>query len=439
MVEEPRFLLIVSDLHLSEGWDPDTKRLSRNEDFYFDASFARFLSAQAESAVHQGYRLRLIIPGDLVDFLQVTAIPPGDSLDGEPITARDRQFGLGTSPAHTCWKLRRIVSGHWLFFDALARFVGAGQDLVVLPGNHDIEWVIPEVQAAFISELSARAPVAGQDAVAERIRFLPWFYLEPGLIYVDHGHQYDPLNSFDYFLHPYLPDGRIDLPAGSFFVRYLFNKVETAYPFADNMKPSSRFVRWVLWRILRNPRRWPQLRPFIGFFWETLKKAGSLEPSWRSELEARQQAALDRIAADFGLGREKAMGLKNLWVPSAIHMLSKPRLACMFFGQAGGAEPLTTFADRITALLGVRYVVFGHTHDADLQPLPSGPPRAEYVNSGTWTRVFAANFEERLLKEESEFVYVLVDRTKPKIELLRWRDDLGEGERVRLFQRASAT
>jgi hypothetical protein len=36
-------LLIVSDLHLSEGRSERTHRLSRNEDFFFDEEFARFL------------------------------------------------------------------------------------------------------------------------------------------------------------------------------------------------------------------------------------------------------------------------------------------------------------------------------------------------------------------------------------------------------------
>ncbi len=430
MPEEPRYLLIVSDLHLSEGWDDRTKRLSRHEDFYFDTSFARFLATHAEQATQHGHRLRLIIPGDLVDFLQVTTVPPGDSVDGAPITDRDHRFGLGTSPGHTCWKLRRIISGHWIFFDALARFVAEGHEIVVLPGNHDIEWVIPRVQATFVSELTARFPAAGKGGIGERVRFLPWFYLEPGLIYVEHGHQYDALNSFDYFLHPYLPDGRIDLPAGSFFVRYLFNQVEVVFPFADNMKPASAFLCWALKRW----EGWRNLPTYLRFFRETLKKAGPLDPSWQALLERKQAEALRALQVETGLPADALQALKALWVPSAIHHLSRWRLGLRFFSQADAGEPLTATADHISDLLAVRYVVFGHTHVADLQPL-SRQRGAEYVNSGTWTRVFAANFEERLLKEESEFVYVLVDRVKPKIELFRWRDDLRAGERVRLFQR----
>ncbi|MFQ5847309.1 MAG: hypothetical protein ACE5IQ_06480 [Candidatus Methylomirabilales bacterium] len=434
MMDDHRFLIIVSDFHLSEGWDEETKHLSRNEDFFFDTAFFRFLSKQVEIAAQGGYRLRLLIPGDLVDFLQVTTVPSGDRLDGEPIEPRHRQFGLGTSSAHTCWKLKRIMSGHRVFFDALARFLSGGHDLVILPGNHDIEWVIPEVQATFVSEMATRAPAGAEKGVAERIRFLPWFYLEPNLIYVDHGHQYDRLNSFDHFLHPYLSDGRIDLPAGSFFVRYLFNKVELSFPFADNMKPSTAFICWALKRI----EGWRNIPKYLRFFNETLKKAGPIKPEWREQLEQEQAERLRALSGQTGLPVDRLSELQALWVQSAIHHAPKWRLFLAFLGAAGGDDPLTSFANRISALLDVRYVVFGHTHEADLQPLSNGPPGAEYVNSGTWTKVFAENVEERLLKEESEFVYVLIDRAGPKIELLRWRDDLGAGERVRLFQRLAS-
>lgn len=435
MTEDPRYLLIVSDLHLSEGWDEETKRLSRNEDFFFDAPFSRFLSKQARLAAEGGYRIRLIIPGDLVDFLQVTTVPSADSVDGEPITERERRFGLGTSPAKTCWKLRKIMNGHWRFFEAVAEFVAAGHDLVILPGNHDIEWVIPAVQACFLDELRKYAPPEARDEVGPRVRFLPWFYYEPGLVYIDHGHQYDALNSFDMFLHPFLRDGRIDLPAGSFFVRYLFNRLEIGYPFADNMKPLSQFLKWLICRIMFRPRMWCSLPVYFGSFRETLAKAAPLDPEWKAEAEARQREALATVAQESGITLANLQALQSLWIASAIHSLRGLRLAKSFFAYTGTEGGLGAIARRIHELLGVQYVLFGHTHEADIVEIGPGQPQAEYVNSGTWTKIFAESWEERLLREESEFVYVAFDRHTRKMELLRWRDDLGTGERVRLFAR----
>jgi len=290
MPEAPGRLLVVSDLHLSEGWDSDTKRLFKSEDFFFDHSFGRFLQAQDAKSRAEGHRLRLIIPGDFVDFLQVKTTPPESVqvMEGEFITSREQRFGLGTGPAMTCWKLRKLMDGHWRFFQALASFLVAGHDLVILPGNHDIEWIMPEVQGCFRAELVKYAPPGAGTGIGQQVRFLPWFYYEPDFLYIDHGHQYDALNSFDVFLHPYLPDGRIDLPAGSFFVRYLFNFLELDYPFADNMKPTARFLRWTL----RHPRTWRAFPVYWSFFRETLAKAKPWDAQWRAHVEARQREVL---------------------------------------------------------------------------------------------------------------------------------------------------
>ena len=67
----------------------------------------------------------------------------------------------------------------------------------------------------------------------------------------------------------------------------------------------------------------------------------------------------------------------------------------------------------------------------------------EDVNSGSWTKSFAVNHEEALLKEENEFVYVHIgygEKKKTiKLDLLRWADSLHEGERVKLFRSKKRT
>ncbi|HEX6383767.1 MAG TPA: hypothetical protein VF177_03760, partial [Anaerolineae bacterium] len=70
--------LFLSDLHLSEGYYPGTGKLSRNEDFFHDEAFARFLFYHinlSQVNIDKAYFRRpwkLIINGDIFDFLQVT-------------------------------------------------------------------------------------------------------------------------------------------------------------------------------------------------------------------------------------------------------------------------------------------------------------------------------------------------------------------------------
>jgi hypothetical protein len=105
---EEHNLLIVSDLHLSEGLDPDSGKFSCLEDFLFDHSFANFLRHH-EEVRHQprfgGRPWLLIINGDLFDFLQVASLPEeGGILQAvkgverhRDLRLNERDYGLGTT------------------------------------------------------------------------------------------------------------------------------------------------------------------------------------------------------------------------------------------------------------------------------------------------------------------------------------------------------
>lgn len=69
-------LMVVSDLHLSEGRDPLIKKFSLNEDFFFDEEFGRMLDYQMHRLAGRPRERKwhLIINGDFLDFLQVVSI-----------------------------------------------------------------------------------------------------------------------------------------------------------------------------------------------------------------------------------------------------------------------------------------------------------------------------------------------------------------------------
>jgi len=136
-------IAIISDLHLSEGRNPCSKRFNRNEDFFFDGQFDRFLGYLESESQRRGRKWHLIVAGDMVDFLQVTRLPKEH---GFTLTKREEEYGLGTSPEKSAWKIKVIMDGHWVFFKALGRFLTKGNRCIIITGNHDIEWNLPEVQ-----------------------------------------------------------------------------------------------------------------------------------------------------------------------------------------------------------------------------------------------------------------------------------------------------
>jgi UDP-2,3-diacylglucosamine pyrophosphatase LpxH len=398
-----------------------------------------------EEATKGDFHYRLVINGDFVDFLQFTTVPGEKAIPRETFTKRERSVGLGTGEAKTLWKLTRLMSGHEVFFIAIADFLASGHELLILPGNHDIEWVMPKVQETFkqrVSELLAAA-----EGLGDRITFFPWFYYDPLLsVFVEHGSQYDDINSFDYLLWPYRKDGTMDLPAGSFFVRYLFNRIEELYPFADNMKPLTKFIGWALMRFQTYLGWPPQVVKFFQFFWNTLQKAGAVEEDWAKELQEKQTQKIRNLAQISGMEQAKLEALKGRWVPSALHHRRWLGLLRSFYRNAKLDK--WYYQDRareVQRVMGSRYTIFGHTHETDLRTLSTSAEgkKNEYVNSGSWTKCFAVNHEEALLKEENEFVYVHIgyDEKKKgiKMNLLRWDDSLHEGERVKLFRSEKRT
>jgi len=422
-------IVIISDLHLSEGRNPVTKKFNLNEDFFFDEEFDRFLIYLENESQRRGRKYRLIIAGDMVDFLQITGLPERTEFE---LRRSEAEYGLGTHPDKTIWKMKAMMDGHWIFFKGLGRFICTGNKCTIMTGNHDIEWTVPQVQMAFREEMKkylSKEVANKEEVVASRIEFCPWFYYEPGLIWVEHGNQYDGINSFDYFLFPYLPNSKeLMLPGGSFFVRYLFNKVEQIDPFADNIKPVSRYLRKYLFKLLFS---WSVLR-HLGNFLKILGKIRKFKTEEIAFLSQKNEEETESEARRFGIEIENLKAIRHHWVPSFIYNMGRLGNLIKFFTYKT-EDIYEEKASMIQRQLGVKYVVFGHTHEVDLHLLTANG-KAEYSNSGTWTKIFSNSPAERLLHEEHEsvFVQMLKDEAN-KLELLKWRDDIGLGERVKLF------
>jgi UDP-2,3-diacylglucosamine pyrophosphatase LpxH len=436
-MEENDFnLIVISDLHLSEGRSAVRKRYSRNEDFFFDESFLRFLKYLDKESLRHQKKWKLIIAGDMIDFLQVTSLPEKGEVDFD-ISEREKRFGLGTEATKTVWKLKRIMDGHWRFFQGLANFLNRGHHVIIIPGNHDIEFVYELVQNTLKKELPKYLTDTPEVRNLEsNLEFIPWFYFQDGLVFIEHGHQYDPLNSFDFFLCPFRTyNGKttIDLPSGSFFVRYFFNMIEKIDPFADNIKPVTKYICWALKHRLFSSLFRGVLWNYGKFLLEAIKKRKPLSEQEKDQLYQKQNDLIKLESKRFNLPEDKLHSLKKLWVPSSISNDSFSKLLCRFFSYEKG-NPYLMNAKKIQEIFEVKFVILGHTHDPDLSGLPNDKERvSEYVNSGTWTKVFSE--EERLLREEKEFVYVqILKRYKPKMDLLKWKDELGQGERVNLFE-----
>jgi UDP-2,3-diacylglucosamine pyrophosphatase LpxH len=142
---------------------------------------------------------RLVFAGDLVDFVGMSVSAAPEEIETE-LTEEEREHGLGSAVDHTIAKLRRVAENHRDVFAALARFVASGNELLIVRGNHDVDFHWKPVQDELCKLLARHARID-----AGRVEFVEWFYYEEGRVYIEHGHQYDDYCAHEHVLHPVLP------------------------------------------------------------------------------------------------------------------------------------------------------------------------------------------------------------------------------------------
>ncbi|MCA9541175.1 MAG: hypothetical protein KC620_19880, partial [Myxococcales bacterium] len=217
-------LLFISDLHLGEACKDHSRIEYLKRGGELDAHVCSFLEHHARHTPG-GRPWRLILGGDLLDFLQVTMTPPGT-------TGEAAIYGLGTREEESAWKVRRLMERHREFFVYLADFIGAGHRIEIVQGNHDEELFWPAVRTAFVEGLvglyfgDEGHPRLTPQAFAERIHFNPWFYYQPGLVYVEHGHRFDDFCATPPQLCPLKPQAEDELvtPLSGLAIRYFANR-----------------------------------------------------------------------------------------------------------------------------------------------------------------------------------------------------------------------
>lgn len=121
------------------------------------------------------------------------------------------------------------------FFAGLRRFLGAGFPIDVVSGNHDVDLVRPAVR----TRLRELLGTGGGEGDGGGVRFHPWIYYVPGVLYAEHGHQHAALSAFTRVVAPYLPGDpeTIETTVGAFLVQYLLALDACSDPCPDHTTP----------------------------------------------------------------------------------------------------------------------------------------------------------------------------------------------------------
>ena len=405
-----RHLLVVSDLHLSEGFNEAEGVWAVNEDFFFDDPFSRFLQfAERQRARYDGVPWRLVCNGDIFDFRQVGVPRNGEAAPGVVeerkkqalrsgsdqigLSESEKVYGPGTGRLMSGLRVDLVYQGHRGFFQALAWFVARGNELVFIKGNHDLELHWPKSQVG-IKRLLAQAYVEAREGVEarydldwaglperfglaerQRIFFLPWNYYEPGRVYIEHGQQFHGTDSQEHILWPVLPwdEDVLELSLGELFGRYFVNELETLFPLMDNMKPFSKGMNWVLNKgvpaLLTGGDLFGGLKALGRQLRHALKGASLIYEKNRKqgqgypEFYQKRQVELEEYGERIGLGAACARALDGLKSPPQLRSrrLMSRWLSIRLLEVAGGFLLFLTLLVALSALalIGAGIAIWG--------------------------------------------------------------------------------
>lgn len=424
--------LMLSDVHLGSDlvqhaapWTAERLASQREVDHQLVA-FLSYYRARAEA----GRPWKLILVGDIFDLVGMS-VAPVVAQGGSPPKPEDLRHGLGNASDQSAEKMRHVVERHRSVFAALGAFVQDGHHLVMVRGNHDVEFYWESVQAVFVSALielqGAAIDLAAQEGIRRRVEFHDWFYYEPGMVYVEHGHQYDETCSYHHQLAPLCPDdpSRLSYSFSDILMRYIvrptrglssdghenqqlsdYVKLAVSLGVGGCVGLSTRFGR-ALGRMLtacrshagprassigdEQERRLRALADARRLAPETLRALADLaaKPVTGGLASIVRSVFLDGVAAIGALGLLIGGLLLSGWLPAyavaAVGMAGVLPVASLL-RSSRVHDPdacLRAGAAQVAKLFPAAYVVMGHTHQYRFEAL-SESPRTTYINLGWW-------------------------------------------------------
>lgn len=461
-------LLVFSDVHLGSDLDDSGHNVVRRSPA-IDRDLVSFLS-HYRGQQPSGDRWRIVIAGDFIDFIGMTIVPGEAPLDTEQ-TAEEREHGVGNAADHARLKLRRVAERHAEFFAVLAGFIADGHALTMVHGNHDIELHWDSVQADFREVLAAHACALRPDldvaAFRGRIEFNPWFFYRQGLVYIEHGHQYDPYCSTENVMAPLSPLDPRRLARGmtDVLLRFVVRRTRGMREHGHEHAGMIDYVRFAARLGARG-----LVRVGIRFFSAVVEmfrmRRGQMTAAAASlKVEHERRVALLAEASRIGLARLRALlSLQERPITASVRgimacvLLDRLALALgaalalaavavvgVFYGYAffasiavlvawglvhrhlcnarkvDAAENLAAKAPQLAALFPAAFVVMGHTHS----PVHAPAGRSTYINLGSWAEEEPDEQVAHVARAARTHLVIRVREGKPEAELLQWESGHG--------------
>lgn len=459
---------IISDLHLTDPEPPRHQTKSRHplwkkfktKEFFIDESLIQFLIHIQE--LSKGQKTELILNGDIFDFDSVMSLPEKAIYK---ISWLETRRGLFPKQERSVFKIKVILEEHIKFIDALSDFIRNGNDLVIIPGNHDVELHFPDVQSEILKALNL------SESQLKQVRFTDWFYISNKDTLIEHGHQQDPYCVCENPMNPFLLDYNelsIRLPFGNVACRYMMNGLGLFNPHVEKnyiMSIKGYLLFFFKYLLTNQPLIiWTWLWGAVATMWhvttdrfaepfrgnisnekraiEAAVKSLSTpsvvrelqelfaSPATNDPILIAKELWLDRLFLIlvgfvtlylFGTFLKTMISISFFWIFLPFAMLVP---FFLFYARSVTSlvsqykEPSESLLARQAEIAGVRRIVYGHTHIARHEYYGM----VEHLNSGSWSPAFT-NVECTESIEKNTYVWITPTNEDPEVrkaELLQF-------------------
>ncbi len=306
--------LVVSDIHLADldqghSISPLWKRY-KNSEYFIDESFKLFLEKMREQA---SASIELILNGDIFDFDSVMTFPNNSSIS---VSWLERLRGLGSEEEKSRFKMKAILDAHPVWIGAIRAFIEAGNRVIFIIGNHDMELHWPAVQQDLINRINLT--INKQTF----IRFCEWFYISNHDTLIEHSNQYDAYCLCSNPVHPLVKRGSkilVRLPFGNLAGKYMVNGMGLMNPHA-----MASYIKESIWDYFKFYYKFViRIQPFLmwTWFWSALVTLvfsiwEGLLPSLRDPLTVNHR--IEDIAKKSNSTVSMVLALKEVHVHPAI-------------------------------------------------------------------------------------------------------------------------
>lgn len=443
-----RHTVFISDLHLGAGRDAQ-QRWIPTEDFRWQPEFDAFLAWLSRRT---GDRAELVFTGDTFELWQSPTMECSSDINKPGCKVADcheTDTEIGCTEAEAQARLRVVLKAHDDFVMALRAFAAKGSNRVVfVPGNHDAALLFPAVAQQLLGTFNSPGITLSRSG--------SWLSTD-GLVYADHGHQWDLLNRFAYWPQPFVQrEGTQHLakPWGENMVQQFYNQYEAVFPIIDNLSKESAGVQYAIEQAGLAAAQDAVGRFFRFFLFQQSTRQAMValgkdgHPAWDGAA-VRQRGAdffIDTLADPTLLAAARAAqkaGTLTLEasrlsddeidvICTARQQLRDARPCPVRQGQLGAALVNTVFGDTLQRAAYLRDLlprvkrpdepwpaayVAGHSHTATaperlpLGEMPDGLLTLQYANTGAFQRVASPEQIQAILAGPAK------DRAKSPLDL----------------------